>query len=139
VLDLAHRDSLGGNARTIHLPPGTRPGFLAAVADAMRMPAGPIPYVYYGRIYELRQTDTRTIPDLRIGRTSYGRAVAADFTITSTYDGEQTRFSMTYGIEGRFTQVPLTASYRPRWWIEVNLTLDDGSDAAATLSDGVDQ
>jgi hypothetical protein len=120
------------------LPPGTRPGFLAALADAMRMPAGPIPYVYYGRIYQLRQTGARQIPDLRIARTSYGRAVAADFTITSTHDGEQTRFSMTYGTEGRFAQVPLTVSYRPRWWMEVSLTVDDDVDAAA-LDDGVDR
>jgi hypothetical protein len=139
VLDLALRES-GGKARTISLPPGTRPGFLAALADAMRTPAGPGPitYVYYGRIYELRQTDRRTIPDLRIARASYGRAIAADFTVTSTFDGEQTPFSMTYGTEGRFAQVPLTVSYRPRWWMEVNLTLDDAMDAPA-LSDGVDR
>jgi len=125
VLDLARRESPEGKARTIRLPPGTRPGFLAALADAMRTPAGPITYVYYGRIYELRQTDARTIPDLRIARASYGRAIAADFIITSRHDGEQTRFSMTYGTEGRFAQVPLTVSYRPRWWMEVNLTVDD--------------
>lgn len=138
VLDLARRESSEGRPRTIRLPPGTRPGFLAALADAMRMPVGPIPYVYYGRIYELRQTSARAIPDLRIGQASYGRAIAADFTVTSTYDGEQTRFSMTYGTEGRFAQVPLTVSYRPRWWMEVNLTVDDARDAAA-LGEGVDR
>jgi hypothetical protein len=138
VLDLARRESPEGKARTIRLPPGTRPGFLAALADAMRTPAGPIPYVYYGRIYELRQTSARTIPDLQIARASYGRAIAADFTITSTYDSELTRFSMTYGTEGRFAQVPLTVSYRPRWWMEVNLTVDDAMDAA-TLGEGVDR
>jgi hypothetical protein len=139
VLDLAGRESPeAGKARTVRLPPGTRPGFLAALADAMHTPAGPIAYVYYGRIYQLRQTSARAIPDLRIGRTSYGRAIAADFIVTSTYDGEQTRFSMTYGTEGRFAQVPLTVSYRPRWWMEVNLTVDDDVDAAA-LGDGVDR
>jgi hypothetical protein len=138
VLDLARRESSEGRPRTIRLPPGTRPGFLAALADAMRMPAGPIPYVYYGRIYELRQTSARAIPDLRIAQASYGRAIAADFTVTSTHDGEQTRFSMTYGTEGRFAQVPLTVSYRPRWWMEVNLTVDDAMDATA-LGEGVDR
>jgi hypothetical protein len=137
VLDLA-RESTEGKARTIQLPPGTRPGFLAALADAMRKPGGPIVYVYHGRIYELRQTDARTIPDLRIASASYGRAIAADFTITSTHDREETHFSMTYGTEGRFAQVPLTVSYRPRWWMEVNLTVDDAKDAAA-LGDGVDR
>ena len=138
VLDLALREAPQGKPRTIRLPPGTRPGFLAALADAMRTSTGPIAYVYHGRIYELRQTDARTIRDHRIGRASYGRAIAADFTITSTHDGEETRFSMTYGTEGRFAQIPLTVSYRPRWWMEVNLTVDDAIDTAA-LGDGVDR
>jgi hypothetical protein len=138
VLDLALREPPDGTARTIRLPSGTRPGFLAALADAMRTSAGRITYVYHGRIYELRQTTARPISDLRIGRASYGAAIAADFTITETHDGEQTSFSMTYGTEGRFAQVPLTVSYRPRWWMEVNLTLDDGQDAAG-LDDGIGQ
>jgi hypothetical protein len=136
VLDLALRERSEGKARSIHLPPGTRPGFLAALADAMRQSAGPITYVYHGRIYELRQTAARPIPDLRIGRASYGRAIAADFTITSKRDGEQTSFSMTYGTQAPFAQVPLTVSYRPRWWMEVNLTLDDVKDDAG-LGEGV--
>jgi hypothetical protein len=138
VLDLALRESPEGKPRTIRLPPGTRPGFLAALADTMRGAAGPLAYVYHGRIYQLRQTDVRTIPDLRIAGASYGRAVAANFIITSTHDGEQTYFSMTYGTEGRFAQVPLTVSYRPRWWMEVKLTLDDEADAPAPV-DGVDR
>jgi hypothetical protein len=138
VLDLALRESSEGKPRTIRLPPNTRPGFLAALADAMQTPTGPIAYVYHGRIYQLRQTDARTIPNLRIGRASFGRAIAADFTVTSTYDGEQSQFSMTYGTEGHFAQVPLTVSYRPRWWMEVTLTLDDAMDAAG-LGDGIDR
>lgn len=138
VLDLAERESPDAKHRTIRLPPGTRPGFLAALADAMHTSAGSIPYVYYGRIYELRRTSPRTIPNLRLGQTSYGRATAADFTVTSTYDGEQFGFAMTYGTEGRYAEVPLTASYRPRWWMEINLTLDD-QDAGPTLTDGVDR
>jgi hypothetical protein len=138
VLDLALREPLEGKARTIQLSPGTRPGFLAALADAMRTPQGPIKYVYHGRIYELRQTASRRVPGLRIAGTRYGGAIAADFTITSKSDGERTPFSMTYGTEGRFAQVPLTVSYRPRWWMEVNLTLDDANDAAG-LGDGVGQ
>jgi hypothetical protein len=104
----------------------------------MHTSAGPVAYVYHGRIYELRQTDARAIPDLQIARVSYGRAIAADFLITSRHDGEQTHFSMTYGTEGRFAQVPLTVSYRPRWWMEVNLTLDDAVDEPP-LADGVDR
>ena len=137
VLDLALRESPETKPRITRLPPGTRPGFLAALAEAMQTPPGPIRYVYHDRIYEISRTSSRTVADVRIGGTSYGRGVAGEFTITSAHDGERTRFAMTYGTEGRFAQVPLTVSYQPRWWMEVNLTIDDASTATA-LIDGVE-
>jgi hypothetical protein len=138
VLDLALRDSPEATPRVTHLPPGTRPGFLVALADVMQTPARPVRYVYHGRLYEIRQTGARTIPDVRIASASYGRGIAGEFTITSAHDGDQTRFSMTYGTEGRFAQVPLTVSYQPRWWMEINLTIDDAVDTP-DLNDGVDR
>jgi hypothetical protein len=135
VLDVAERAAAGGNLRVLHLPPGTRPGFLAALADAMHTPPEhPITYVYYGRLYELRRVRSRAIPNVQIARRSYGRAVAADFLITGAHDGEQTRFSMTYGTEGAFAEVPLNVVYQPRWWMQVELTIDDASDAPALES-----
>jgi hypothetical protein len=130
VLDRAEEAAAGGRLRVVRLPPGTRPGFLAALADAMRAPdARSIRYAYYGRLYQLRRTSSRSIPNLQVARRSYGRAEASDFVITSEHDGEQTRFSMTYGTEGRFAEVPLTVTYQPRWWMQVDLTIDDAPDA----------
>ena len=126
VLRLAQTAS-AGQSRIVRLPPDTRAGFLAAIADAMHMPsANPITYVYYGRLYELRRLRADYVPDARIAGVSYGPAIAAEFLITSTYDGEQTRFSMTYGARGRFEEVPLRATYQPRWWMQIELTIDDG-------------
>jgi hypothetical protein len=134
VLDLALRESSAPTPRVIQLPPGTRPGFLAALADAIHAPAAsPANFVYHGRLYELRQTRSLTIPNLRIGRTVYGRAIATDFVITKMRDGGQTEFSMTYGTEGPFVEVPLIVKYQPRWWMQVELTLDAGE--APALSD----
>jgi hypothetical protein len=139
VLALALRESSDGKPRVIRLPPGTRPGFLAALADAMHSPStSPVNYVYHGRLYELRRTRAEQILNLRIGRRSYGRATAADFVITSAHDGEQTRFSMTYGNEGGLAEVPLMVTYQPRWWMQVELTLDEPAEVAA-LSDRVDR
>jgi hypothetical protein len=136
MLGLAQRDWPNGRSRVVRLPPGARPGFLAALTDAMHAPsADPITYVYYGRLYELRRTRSETIPNLRIVLTSYGPAIAADFVITSAYDGEQTHFSMTYGTEGVFAEVPLRVKYQPRWWMQVELTIDDTADGPA-LTDG---
>jgi len=128
VLDIARRAAGEGTLRVVPLPPGTRPGFLAALADAMRLPdERSIAYVYYGKRYELRRTRSSHVPDLRIGKRSFGPAVAADFVITSVRDGEQTKFSMTYGTAGAFAEVPLTVTYQPRWWMQVELTIDEAT------------
>ncbi len=138
VLDLALREPSERKPRVIRLPPGTRPGFLAALSDAIHVPAtSPINFVYHGGLYELRQTRARTIPNLRIAHASYGRATATDFVITSIQDGEQSRFSMTYGTEAPYVEVPLIVTYQPRWWMQVELTLDAGADPA--LSDRVER
>jgi hypothetical protein len=134
VLDLG-RDSRDWKARTVRLPPEARPGFLTALAESMHAAsAGPITYVYYGRLYELRRTHSEAVSNIRIGSTSYGSAIAADYLVTSLYDGERTRFSMTYGTRAPFAEVPLRVMYQPRWWLEVELTIhDDGS----RIADGV--
>src|SRR3989442_6179542 len=111
VLDVARRTADGGTLRVVRLPAGTRPGFLAALADAMRLPAErSIAYAYYGRLYELRRTRSRNIPHLQIAQRSYGPAVAADFVITTAHDGEQTKFSMTYGTHRASADVALTVT-----------------------------
>ncbi len=136
VLDMARRAADGGRLRTVRLPPGTRPGFLAAVSDAMRLPdLRSIPYVYYGKFYDLRRTRSRAVANVQIGPRSYGPGIAADFVITNTRDGEQTKFSMTYGTAGAYAEVPLAAMYQPRWWMQIELSIDDASAAGAQLSE----
>jgi hypothetical protein len=137
VLDLARQESPQSNARVVQIPEGTRPGFLHALADlvhqhvqAFHGPGGirrgpVVTYVYHGRLYQLRATRAEAVSRLRVGATAYRQVVAADFEIRNTYTGELTPFSMTYGVDGPFAEVPLTASYQPRWWMQVDLALDD--------------
>jgi hypothetical protein len=139
VLDLAERTSSSGRSRVLQLPAATRPGFLAALAEAMHSTSPAcIKYVYDGRIYELRETHRQHVPDVQIAGTSYGRAAAADFVITSDYDGKRTPFSMTYGTEGRYAEVPLTVKYQPRWWMQVSLTIE-GVEEGPVTSGGATQ
>ena len=63
-------------------------------ASGRVQPGGPINYVYHGRIYELRATDTRPL-----------------------------------------AEIPLAASYQPRWWMQIELTLDDRASGPA-LAEG---
>jgi hypothetical protein len=143
VLELAQREGSEGTPRVVRLPAGTRPGFLSALAELMdRAPrrggqarrdgqAGSgsevVKFVYHGSIYELRETRAHLMPTMRAGGTAYQRVVAAEFEIRSTTDGEVTEFSITYGTEGALAGVPLTASFQPRWWMEIDLAIDSGT------------
>jgi len=127
VIELVRREPSAGPSRVIRLPAGTRPGFLVALSDAMHAaPNSAITYVYHGRLYELRQ--------VRVQNIQSGTA-AGDFVMTSLQDREQTRFSMTYGTAGSLAYVPLKVTYQPRWWMQVELTIDDAS-RTATNTDG---
>jgi len=148
VLDLARQESAPATARDVRIPQGTRPGFLSALADLVHQHVktvhgpggirrGPVvTYVYHGRLYQLRATRADFMSTLRVGASTYQQIVAADFEIRNTYTGELTRFSMTYGTEGPLAEVPLTASYQPRWWMQVDLALDDTKNGPQ-LADGV--
>jgi hypothetical protein len=147
LLDLARQDAHDGKTRSIRLAPGTRPGFLAALVDLMhthveqwkmghRVEAGtPISYAYHGKIYQLRATKTHVRSTITVGSKTYRHAIASEFEIRNAATGELTRFAMTYGTEGGFAEVPLAASFQPRWWLEIDLALDDsipGPTLAAT-------
>jgi len=137
VLDLADRQPVGGTTRVIPLLPGTRPGFLTALADLLHAqahhwqtshqvsPEPAIAYVYHGRIYELTATRTLAMPTAEIGGSAYEHVIASQFQIKNTHTGERTDFSITYTADGPLAETPLIAVYRPRWWLEVQLTLDD--------------
>ena len=137
VLELAQREGAEGTSRVVRLPAGTRPGFLSALADLMdRQPGGgghaghgtnAVKFAYHGSIYELRETRAQLRPTVRAGAAAYQRVMSADFEIRSTSDGEVTPFSMTYGTEGALAGVPLTASFQPRWWMEIDLAIDSGT------------
>jgi hypothetical protein len=137
VLDLARNKPAQGKTRVIRLPSGTRPGFLAALAEVMHthvgqwrasgrvVPGRPIPYVYHGRILELTATRTEPLESVRVSGIRYEKVIKSDFEVKSTYDGEVTKFSMTYGTSGPLAETPIAASYQPRWWLQIDLVLDD--------------
>ena len=126
-----------GTAKSIAMVPGTRPGFLLALAEliagsvdashAVRGASMPrtIPYVYNGSRHELtlRKTDFRR--SVQIGGRQFADVVHAQFETRSLAAGETTRFELAYGTAGPLAGVPVHAIYQPRWWFEVQLFLDE--------------
>jgi len=147
VLDLATRGTIEGRSRVVRLPTGTRPGFLSALADLIhaqversRTPdglraGGSMPFVYHGRIYELRSARARQLSVAAVGGKFYHHVVVTDLEIKNTDDGEVSRFSMTVGTEGPLAEVPIGLSYQPRWWMQIDLALDDETGGHAMVEE----
>jgi hypothetical protein len=139
VLALAGDGEPDNKSRVVQLPRGTRPGFLSALAEIIHAQAEsarmgtvragrPLTYVYHGKFYELRATSVQFNPTFEVNALRYARVVSGQFAMKSLADGEETRFTLSYAIDGRLAEVPLTMSYQPRWWMQVNLTLADDVD-----------
>ncbi len=62
---------------------------------------------------------------IQLGSKTYRRAVESTFEIRNRATGARTAFRLTCGTEGAFAEVPLRIVYRPRWWFEAELTLEE--------------
>lgn len=135
VLDLAKHPS-SGRTRIVRLPAGTRPGFLAAVAETMHAhvqqlqssgrvaPGAPVAFVYHGKIYRLVAISAR-LEERRDSRAA--RVIASRFEIRNTQDGGVTPFMLSYAADGPLSETPIWASFQPRWWLQIELSLDDSN------------
>jgi len=143
VLDLAEHKWPTGAPRVVDLPAGTRPGFLVALAELMHThvdqwrtsgrvgPHTPIEFVYHGKLYQLGATRTQPVSSIRVGGATYVHVIVSQFAVRNMQDGAVTQFSMTYGTEGSLSETPIAVTYQPRWWLQIELTLDDTSQNAA--------
>ena len=142
ALARVRRDTATTTPRSRHVPARARPGFLVAVADLVDevVAAGrgrttadelkrlSVEYVFGQRTYELRVRDLR--PDLiQLG----GRrtpVVHASFEIRTPVTNARTRFEITCGTDGGLAGVPVAMEWQPRWWLKVELRLDDSDPAS---------
>jgi hypothetical protein len=120
--------------KTVAMPQWTSPGFLAAAASLMeeeRTAAGKASraqhfvrtYPYNGQLYELQLRSAEHVDrHTREGR-SFGPATRGRFCVLNRTTGEETPFTVVYGVEGNLTGVPLLISWRPRWWFEIECAL----------------
>ena len=128
---------------------GVRPGFLSAVAELMRdtiaarrggagalarLHGRTIRYVH-GRFMldmALLEAEPAELDGLPAG--AAGQApVHAVFEARSRATGERYRFELDYPTTGPLTGVPLVIRYQPRWWLQVELTLEPDAPRVANL------
>ena len=83
-------------------------------------------YPYNGQLYELHLRSADHVdPYTREGR-SFGAAIRGLFQVLNRTTGEETPFTVVYGVEGDLNGVPLLISWRPRWWLEIECVLRHG-------------
>jgi hypothetical protein len=140
VLALAGDGSTPGRSRVVRLPQGTRPGFLSALAEIIHAQtqsaragalqvSAPLTYVYHGKLFALRGTRVQFKQTFEVNAARYARVVFGQFTMKNLADGEETHFALSYAIDGALAEVPLTISYQPRWWMQIDLVLADDVDS----------
>lgn len=140
VLTLLSDQPAATAVETVAMPAGTRPGFLTAVAEKIHASVqevrGPghhaadpcalvTPYVYGDKFYDLRLRSHRLLDSLELEGRVYGRVLRADFETRERRTGDKARFRLVYGTEGELAEVPIKIAYQPRWWLKVELLLED--------------
>jgi hypothetical protein len=134
--------------RHVEVPPGTRPGFLVALESLMNAaaepcrgagdgkPTGlfPVRYLYNQTLYEVSLESCRYEPEFQTRTATIADLVDGQFQITNMTTKSETGFRILYGASGDLAGVPVRAVFRPRWWMEIELVLQDTGDASADTS-----
>jgi hypothetical protein len=132
------------NARTIEVPPGVSQGFLIAMDGLIRASVEPCHTKGGGgprRIAPLRYLYNQTFYDVSLVSCRHAAAMPAHggtatdlidgrFRITNRTTKHNTDFRIVYGASGALKEVPVRAFFRPRWWMEVELVLNQSTERA---------
>jgi len=124
------------------LMPGVRRGYLPTLQEAVddclawyragrpakESPIGVVrPYVYDGKLYELVVRSSKPVPSAKYRGRPFTDLIHTEFVITNTVSRGQTRFRVDFPAAGPMAGAPVHVVYRPRWWFEVEIVLDDSS------------
>ena len=123
-------------ARAVSLPEGTQPGFLFATealiastldqcrAGVQAAPAS-LPYLYNNTFYTLTLQECGFESTRKIGNRAFSNVIRAKLETRNSATGNTTSFRMEYGTDGDLKAVPVRMVFRPKWWFEAELLLDD--------------
>ena len=138
LLLLTHQASDRATPRSIGRPPGARSGFLAALGELIRESVDTRgapgaerqlkrarPYVYGDKLHDLSLRSHRFHDRREIGDRTYRRVIHAKFQTQSRETGKRFKFEIVYGTEAGLTEVPIWIRYQPRWWLRVQLFLEE--------------
>lgn len=139
LLDRVRAETASVSSRSRPLSHDVRPGFLVSVAELVdrvvaarrasaplaSATAGVVPYVFGQQSYELRLVSAKpaSLPT-RAGVPGVPGCVSV-FEILNLASHERTRFDMSFATEGPLSGVPIAIAWQPRWWLKVELALEE--------------
>jgi hypothetical protein len=132
--------SVSDKPTTIQLPAGAKEGFLIAMTSIMAgstaacregraSDVDPIVYLYKQSLYDLRLVSCSFESQLRTKAGAYPQVVNGRFELRNHATRETTGLQLAYGTSGPIRDVPVRIVFRPRWWMEAELLLDQSPDS----------
>lgn len=129
----------GNWAHIMPVPVGTLPGFLLALQSLIHESvekyhqSGKVDtsrqvqrkYIYDATLFNLRLKSSRLISDMPAGGYAYHNVVESEFESQNTITGKTFIFSIAYATGDSNSEIPIRIVYRPRWWFEVELILEE--------------
>jgi hypothetical protein len=148
--DLTYRDAeellrrlpeARGVTQQRQVPAGVEPGFLIAVKGLLHEIVGSYNrsgrvseqrarriFVYNSCLYELAQEESHFQPEALVSGRLYEAIIESKLKIRNSATGETAAFIIACGTRAPIEETPVRIVYRPRWWFETELLLQDIAD-----------
>lgn len=124
-------------ARVVPLPSGGRQGLLLSLyellhdgvegvrASGKAPPRKSVAYVFYRKQYELTRASAEIEKGETYGGVAYPRLLKSAFELRARGEPWVENFSVVCGLDGAVAEVPVFMTYQPRWWLKLELVLDE--------------
>ncbi len=124
-------------SRIVPVPPGGRRGMLLGLTELLhegvetvkatsRAPGRKsLSYVFYKKQYDLTRVSSGIERSASYGGVTYPRLLTSRFEIRTRGEDWTEAFTIVCGIDAPLADVPVFIVYQPRWWLKVEMVLDE--------------
>jgi hypothetical protein len=124
--------------KVITLPAGAKEGFLTAMTSMIAQSiepcqagqtggVAPLIYLYKQTLYDLNLRSCTLAAELRTKAGAFPAVIDGRFEIRNRENGDRQGIQIAFGTSGALKDVPVRIVFRPRWWMEAELLLDQAS------------
>jgi hypothetical protein len=82
-------------------------------------------YAFNCQLYDVEQRSSRTLDNATIDGRRYPRLIESQYAVVKRTSRKEEHFSLTYGVDGPMSGIPVRLTYQPRWWMKAELVIDE--------------